>query len=276
MITRKLSSLISITLCIIIFFSGCSTGDISDTEEKILLNKNSYTMIETPCYRDNIKIYGVSIIPKVHDEKIPVVIMSHGYLLNHIYMLEFVPQLVKAGIACYCFDFSGGSVKNKSEGAFKDMSPLTEVDDLNCVIDKVKQFDYVDTNNIYLLGHSQGGLVSAYVAARRPEEIKSIFLFAPAFIFSNENDLSKELYTTKFREDSKKIKLFDDFTAYKKPVYIYHGDKDYTVPVSYSQRASSAYDNCTFNEYKYQKHDFTISRKKQITKDIAAIILESK
>lgn len=277
MTRSRLFGFIALIISIIIIFGGCTPAEYDENNEtKILLEKKYYTMEEIPVYNDAVKLYGVAIIPKNRDDKIPLLILSHGYMLNHLYMLEFVPKLVKAGIGCYCFDFAGGALKNKSTGSFKQMSPLTEVSDLNSVIDTVSELDFVDKNNIYLMGHSQGGLVSAYVAARRPEQIKSIFLLAPAFIFSENSKFLTDKYTNKFREDSSEIHLFDDFTDYKSPVYIFHGDLDKTVPVEFSRDAAKAYDNCTLTEYKYQNHDFTITRKRQVASEIADIILQNK
>lgn len=46
------------------------------------------------------------------------------------------------------------------------MSVITETGDLNAVIEQVKNWDWVDKENIFLIGESQGGCVSALVAAK--------------------------------------------------------------------------------------------------------------
>ena len=45
------------------------------------------------------------------------------------------------------------------------MSVLTEVNDLETVIDYVSTMPYVNKDKIFLMGWSQGGFVSALVAA---------------------------------------------------------------------------------------------------------------
>lgn len=62
------------------------------------------------------------------------------------------------------------------------MTVGTECEDLETVIDCVKELDYVDPGRIFLQGESMGGLVSALVAARRPENIRAQVLWYPAFV----------------------------------------------------------------------------------------------
>lgn len=59
---------------------------------------------------------------------------------------------------------------------------MTEVADLNAVVDMIKTLDFVDTDNIFLLGRSQGGFVSALTAAQREDDIQGMVLFYPAFV----------------------------------------------------------------------------------------------
>ena len=61
------------------------------------------------------------------------------------------------------------------------MSVLTEKADLEAVLEEVKQWDFVDTGSIYLMGNSQGGLVTALTAAEHKEEIRAVILIYPAF-----------------------------------------------------------------------------------------------
>ena len=70
-----------------------------------------------------------------------------------------------------CFDFCGGGWASRNGGALLDMSVLTEKADLEAVLEEVKQWDFVYIGSIYLMGNSQGGLVTALAAA-------ALFLFA--------------------------------------------------------------------------------------------------
>lgn len=53
---------------------------------------------------------------------------------------------------------------------------LLQVEDLNAVIEKVKTFDFVDKDNIYLLESSMGGVTVATCAVTHTDDIKGIIL----------------------------------------------------------------------------------------------------
>ena len=77
-------------------------------------------------------------------------------------------------------------------GGWMEMSVATEVQDLHCVIDAVKELDVVDEEHISLMGQSQGGVVCAVTAAERAKkaeendedcDIESLVLIYPALSF---------------------------------------------------------------------------------------------
>ena len=125
-------------------------------------------------------IYGVVHIPSGTEERMPVVIMSHelGATLDRV--KGYGEALTKEGYVTVCFDFSGGGWESRSDGEMLDMSVLTEKADLEAVLEEVKQWDFVDTGSIYLMGNSQGGFVTALTAAEHREEIRAVILIYPA------------------------------------------------------------------------------------------------
>ena len=52
---------------------------------------------------------------------------------------------------------------------------------MEAVLEEVKQWDFVDADSIYLMGNSQGGLVTALTASEHREEIRAVILIYPAF-----------------------------------------------------------------------------------------------
>ena len=105
----------------------------------------------------------------------------HDYGLGASYRAcgDYADSLEELGIATLCFDFRGGSDNSKSDGSPKEMSFLTEMDDLETIIEEVKKWDFIDTDNIILMGSSQGGAISALISAER-EDIKGTVLLYPA------------------------------------------------------------------------------------------------
>ena len=69
-----------------------------------------------------------------------------------------------SGLQAYVFDFHGGNLHSKSGGKMTEMSIFTEREDLDAVIDAVASLPEVDPDNLFLLGESQGGCVSAITA----------------------------------------------------------------------------------------------------------------
>lgn len=67
-----------------------------------------------------------------------------------------------------------------------------QVSDLYAVIDELSYISYVDTSNIYLYGHSMGGLVTSYVGTYRQREIKGLILVDPSFYAADIMNFEKE------------------------------------------------------------------------------------
>ena len=144
------------------------------------INKPNIIIVTTfSCERDGLTIRGTEYKPQ--GEKLPIAIVSHGFMAFQDTVRQYAKALAEMGYAAYCFDFCGGSVvKGKSDGKTTDMSVLTEVKDLESVIDYAKGQAYTDENHILLMGCSQGGFVSAITAAKRKQEIEKLILFYPA------------------------------------------------------------------------------------------------
>lgn len=65
--------------------------------------------------------------------------------------------------------------RNKNSRSGNDtlkMSVFTEVDDLDAVVNILKNQNFVDKNNIFLLGQSQGGVVSTIKGANLRKRLK--------------------------------------------------------------------------------------------------------
>lgn len=222
-----------------------------------------FTIHRLDIKRNNKKIYGTLCLPEKRKDSYPLVILAHGFGVNHKSMIKYSRMLVKKGFASFTFDFVGGSSFNYSDGDMEDMSVLTEEQDLREVITYLKKLDYIDENETYLLGHSQGAVVCALYANNYPDDIKKLFLINPAFNLvdhTKDNKLPKkgdkivkydEIKGRKYFLDGRKIKLFDSFTNYEKEVYIFHGENDKVVPLIYSKKARRAYKNA----YIYIMHD---------------------
>ena len=95
-----------------------------------------FTETTFECKRGDLTIRGTEYRPE--GENLPVAIVSHGFMAWQDTVRQYTKELAQMGYCAYCFDFCGGSVmkKGKSDGATTDMSVLTEVQDLEAVIER--------------------------------------------------------------------------------------------------------------------------------------------
>lgn len=215
-------------------------------------------------------IYGTIYKSDTQSKKRAIAILSHGYNGNSEYNKYIAKSLAMSGISVYAYDFCGGGTKSKSDGKPIDMSVITEKDDLNAVIDQIKAWDWVDEKNIFLIGESQGGCVSALTAAERTD-INSIILYFPAFnIIENANkqfESAKDIPDTskafmgmtigkKYYEDILGTDVYEEISKFKNPVLLMHGTADRTVDFNYSEKAERVYQNSKLIKFEKAGHGF--------------------
>lgn len=243
-------------------------GEIKDIED---LKKYEYEIEEISVKNGDNNIYGILYRPIIENQKIPLVIYSHGLGGTHIYGTDYAKNLATYGIATYCFDFCGGSSSSMSDGETIDMSLLTEASDLESVINTAKSWEFVDNQKIVLLGTSQGGAVSAITSAKHSEEIAGIILCYPALqitddmheLFSSKDKIPDTYYLhwitvgRKYIEDVWNYDIYNEISNYNKKVLLLHGDNDSIVDISVSKRASEVYQDVEFYRIQGAGHGFS-------------------
>ncbi len=212
------------------------------------------------CKREGLTIRGTQY-RKNNGENLPIAISCHGFMANQETVRQYAILLADLGYAAFCFDFNGGSVmKSQSEGKTTDMSILTEMRDLEAVLAYVKSLPYVNPERIFLMGCSQGGFVSAMVAAKNEHPIEKLCLFYPALCIPDDARAGKMMMSKfdpynvpeTFRcgpmklgrcyaEDARDIDPFEKIKDYKGEVLIVHGTKDNIVDIKYAHCAVETY-----------------------------------
>lgn len=211
------------------------------------------------CERDGLKLRGTQYRPK--GENLPIAIVSHGFMANQETTRAYAIWFAERGYVSYCYDFNGGSaMKNHSEGKTTDMSVMTEVKDLEAVINYAKSLEFTDGKNITLMGCSQGGFVSALTAAKNEQPVKKLVLFYPALCIPDDARAGKMMFakfdpgnipeTIKcgpmilgkcYVADVIDLDPFKEIQNYNGDVLIIHGTKDKIVHVDYAKKAYEAY-----------------------------------
>ncbi|MCD7796850.1 MAG: alpha/beta hydrolase [Clostridiales bacterium] len=124
----------------------------------------------------------------------PIAVVSHGFLATYGTTRHYAKWFAERGFASYCFDFVGGGVGCHSDGKLQDMTVITEKPDLRSVIDYVSSLPYTNSEDLTLMGCSQGGFVSAMVASELKEKVSRLILFYPALCIPDDARAGKMMF----------------------------------------------------------------------------------
>lgn len=215
------------------------------------------------CKRDHLTLRGTCFRPQ--GEHLPIAIVSHGFMSNQRSVLRYARTLAEMGYASFCFDFSGGcAFFGKSDGKSTEMSVLTEVADLEAVINYASSLPYTDSGNLLLMGCSQGGFVSALAAAKPNLAVSKLILFYPAFCIPDDARAGRMMFaefdpkhipeqfpcgpmklSARYVTDVIGMNPYEEIKDYPGDVLIVHGDKDPVVSIRYSAQAHKVYQKRT-------------------------------
>lgn len=210
--------------------------------------------------KDGFKLHAKMDFPKEQKDKMPVLILVHG-LTGHMeerHIIKVAETAVSCGYVCLRVEMYG---HGKSDGEFCNHNVAEWVIELAYVIDYVRGLDF--TSDIYLAGHSQGGLTVMLTAALKADQIKGLMPLSPATVIV---DLCRngEFFGTKFDVDhlpdklhfwedkyvtsnyvriGRTIRVDEAIAGYHGPVLLVHGTADEAVPVSYAIDADNKYEN---------------------------------
>lgn len=232
-------------------------------------------------------IYGNVYTPE-GDISDSVIILSHEFGMNMLSAARYAKKLCKAGFKTYIFDFLGSGAGKSKGRKSTEMSVLTECEDLTRVLDYVKEQE--PNRKIILGGCSQGGFVSALLAAKRNHDVEKLFLLYPAFCIPDDarrgciigkkidTENIPEKFTAlgyvklgrKYVEEARSLEPWREIENFSKPVLILHGDHDGIVPLSYSEKAEAVYSNSELYIYRGAGHVFP--RKKDVDRAVSNIV----
>ena len=212
--------------------------------------------------------------------------MSHGYNGINADFVNECTYFAENGYVAYAFDFCGGSTRSKSSGATTDMTVFTEKEDLLTVFNHIQKLEYVDSEQMFLFGGSQGGFVTTLVAEELKEKVKGMMLYFPAL---NIPDDWRKTYATEDKipevHDFWGMKLgknfflsihdfytFENIGSYPNDVLIIYGDKDPIVPYSAMEQAQKTYSSAELVVLKNEAHGFSPSGGKKAREMLLAFM----
>ena len=239
----------------------------------------TYTVKEYDFESNGKNLYARAFVPDA-SRRVPLVIFSHGLGANVEHEEEVQKTLAKAGIAVFSFEFAGGS--SSSSPMSEGMSVLTEVQNLKDAIRIASGLEYVNPQKIYLMGSSQGGLVTA-LTAEEVTNIAGLFLFYPAFSLPDDirssfpklDEVPETFNLLGTKIGKKYITDIYDMDPYANldklgmPVHIYHGKDDNIVPLTASQKAMKRLKDARLTTLEDTGHALTPEQQAQIGFEIA-------
>lgn len=226
--------------------------------------------------RVNIKRDGLNLVgdlETVDQPEYDLAILMHGFTANkNTDLLKQIAQNLKdEGIASLRFDFNG---HGESDGKFENMTVMNEVEDANAVLEYVMKDDKV--RNIYLLGHSQGGVVASILAGLYPDIIKKLVLMAPAAALHDDalvGDTQGVSYDPKhiptavpFRDKklggfylriAQALPIYQLSQRYAGPAVVIAGTNDQVVNPMYAKKYNTLYADSKLELIKDADHSFT-------------------
>lgn len=207
-------------------------------------------------------------------DSMDVVILMHGVFSSKSYAP--IPKLAKEirnqGVAAMTMDFGG---HGRSQGKKVRMTIAKEIAEAKAVYAYVRALPKV--RNVYLLGHSQGGVVASMLAGELAKEgmaPEKLILMAPGAVIKdacrggnffnakfNPKDPPKSvrcLGLFKLGRDylvqTQLLDIYGTSARYEGPVCLIHGTKDRIVPVRCSRRYEQVYKNAELHLVEGETH----------------------
>lgn len=202
---------------------------------------------------------------------IPFVVQSHGFGGGKFHYEDLSLYLAERGTGSLRYTFLGGGPEDTSGFGTKNMSVMTEVQDLNRALDYALSLPYVRRESLFLFGESQGGLVTALTAPDRAGDFQGIMLLYPAMCISDDwvrmypdpDQMPEEvvfngvLLGRAYRKDLPDEDLVARASAYEGPVLLMHGREDTVVPFGYSVRLGRVYKDVSLTLFEGEGHGFS-------------------
>ena len=225
------------------------------------------------------------------DKEKPIMIICHGFSTSKDNKTgsELVAIFDEGDVSTFRFDFYG---HGESDGKFEDITLTEAVDDCLNAIKFIKEKGF---SKIGLIGGSFGGMVSLIVASKT-NDLFVLALKCPVSdllgkIVSKESKIKLAIWRLKgiaeykegfmlkysFLEDAEKYNApYKEYEKIKIPTIIVHGDKDATVPIEHSIKASKIIKNCKLEIIKGADHRFENPGEfEKVIKLISSFILEN-
>ncbi|SDA47620.1 hypothetical protein SAMN02910368_00704 [Lachnospiraceae bacterium G11] len=221
-------------------------------------------------YDDKTRLNAFLDMPKDGADKCPLCIIIHGFTgyATETHIIGVQEAMNEIGIATLRVEMYG---HGESDGEFRNHTLHKWISNAMAAFDYVKTLDFV--TEVYLCGHSQGGLLSMLVAPMEKEVVKLLIPLSPAICIPkgaragnllgipfDPDHVPDELAWDDRTLDGKYIRVAQTIdtdraiAGYKGKVLIVHADTDEVVPYEDSVDAAAKYADCELVTIKNDDH----------------------
>ena len=222
---------------------------------------------------DGIKLHAKLDRPDGVTDKGPLCILIHGFTghMEEEHIIAAQKAMNEAGVSVLRAEMYG---HGKSGGEFKNHTLYKWVSNALDVVRYAKTLDFV--TDLYLCGHSQGGLLTMLIGGMRADDFKAIIPLSPAWMIP-EDARGGEVLGTRFDPEhipekitspdwelsgdyirvAQTIHVEDEIERFMGPVLIIHGDDDEAVPYEYAPKAQKLYKNAKLITIHGDDHCYT-------------------
>ncbi len=220
---------------------------------------------------DDIKLNAKLDMPETEADKCPLCLVFHGFT-GHIeeeHIVKAAKAMNEVGVATLRVDLFG---HGKSDGEFRNHNLYKWLNNILAVVDYAKSLDFV--TDIYMCGHSQGGLAVTLAAAMEQDVVRALIPLSPAYVIikgAKEGELLGQPFdpvnipdeliswdgltlSGNYIRVAQTIDLEGAIAKYKGPVLLVHGDEDEAVPVEFSIEAAKKFANARLELIKGDNH----------------------
>lgn len=220
-------------------------------------------------------------------------ILMHGFTANRNTDLlrQIADDLRDENVASVRFDFNG---HGESDGKFEDMTVCNEIADGKAILDYVRTDPHV--RDIFLVGHSQGGVVASMLAGLYPDVVKKVVLLAPAAQLKDDalkgntqgttydpnhipevvplvgNKLGMKLGGFYLRT-AQVLSIYEVSQRFTRPVSVIAGTNDQVVDPKYAKKYDEVYENSELHMIPDADHRFS-GEYKDMAADLTAQFLK--
>ena len=210
-------------------------------------------------------------------ERCPLCVLIHGFTghMEEDHIIAAQKAMNEAGVAVLRVDMYG---HGGSDGEFKNHTLHKWIATALAALHYARSLDFV--TDLYLSGHSQGGLLTMLVGSMCKDWLKAILPLSPAWMIPDDARAGSMLgleFDPKNIPDMLQCNSWSDWELsgdyirvaqsihpeeaienYDGEVLIVHGDEDPIVPFSYAVKAQELYKNATLVPIAGDDHCFTV------------------